>query len=178
MGDGKTNSNLRIHILEKVDVLLSQRLVNYMYYDVCSQEHLSTNNNGIDIISHQLRLDFTCNTIYISWQSVEKWMTYSLVVSENSFCEGAEVFTKADGNWDKIIGQQIIDYSIYGYQDNSEPHLLILEFENSQLLGIANFYFEENFIPTIPEGDDVWIIFGIKNLKICIESLQLEKLEK
>ena len=50
--------HLKKHILNYVEDLLGQRLLHFIYYDVCAEDELSTNNNGIDIIAHQLQLNF------------------------------------------------------------------------------------------------------------------------
>lgn len=189
-------SNIQKHILDKIDRLVGQSLLNYTYYDVYPEDQLTTNNNGIDIIAHQLKLDFTNNSIFVSWSTIDNWSQYSLCVAETSFCENAEIFKKTDKNWNNIIGQELISYEVYGYKENviesveinsnkttknkflNEPHLLVMKFTNDILLGIANFYQSDNFIPTLPMGDDIWIIFGNQNLKTCIDSLHLNKIEK
>jgi hypothetical protein len=174
---------------------LGKRLQTYRYHDVSKQDELTTNDNGIDIISHQLELQFKGNKpIFISWATVEGWRQYSLCVSEASFCTGAEIFSKKDSNWSAILGSRFEDFEIYGYKENTttttdystgrswdnvyydQPHLIILRFENGNMLGIANFYFEENFEPELPMGDDVWIILNQPRIDACSSKLSLELL--
>lgn len=191
------NLNLKTYILDIIEGLIGHKLINNFYYDVCSEDQLTTNNNGIDIISNQLMLVFeTKNPIFISWATINNWFQYSLCVSEKTFCEGVEKFTKKDKNWDGILGNTLIGFDVYGYKKNTikttetisgksktgtysnAPHLLTLKFSNDKLLGIANFYKSDNFIPTHPMGDDIWIIFNWENIKVCIDALNLDKLEK
>jgi len=86
-------------------------------------------------------------------------------------------------------------FEVYGYRENvvtstetatgrttketyqNEPHLLILHFDNERLLGVANFYLEDDFVPKYPMGDDVWIIFGKSYIDNYIETLSLELLD-
>jgi hypothetical protein len=58
----------------------------------------------------------------------------------------------------------------------NEPHADVLNFENECTLGIGNLYLENDFIPKLPMGDDIWVIFGVKNLRACIDNLSLETL--
>lgn len=191
------NKNLKVRILDKLNENIGHRLKNYVYYDICSEDQLTTNNNGIDIVSHQLELEFeSINPIFISWDTFEDWHQYSLSISEKTFCNGAEKYTKIDKNWESILGRKLVDFQVYGYKENvisttemisgksksntyyNEPHLLVLEFDNEKVLGIANFYLEDNFVPRLPMGDDIWIIFDRENLKCCIDNLNLDKLDK
>lgn len=189
-------SNLNEYILEPVSRNLDRKLETYRYYDVCSAYSLTTNEKGVDIISHQLEMKFEGNApIFISWATIDGWFQYSLCVSETSFCNGVETYIKTDDNWTGILGQRLKSFEVYGYSENvvtstetatgrtnietfcNEPHLLILHFDNKKLLGLANFYLENDFVPKLPMGDDIWIIFGKTNIDSYIETLSLEQLE-
>lgn len=189
-------SNLTKYIVEPVRKNLDKKLESYRYYDVCKEDDLTTNEKGVDIISHQLELKFEGNApIYISWATIDGWFQYSLCVSETSFCNGVETFTKNDNNWTDIVGKALRRFEVYGYKENvitstetatgrtskdtylNEPHLLILHFDNERLLGLANFYLENDFVPKYPMGDDVWIIFGNSYIDSYIKTLSLEPLD-
>ena len=189
-------SNLTKYIVEPVRKNLDRKLETYCYYDVCNEGELTTNKKGVDIISHQLELKFEESApIFISWATIDGWFQYSLCASETSFCNGVETFTKKDGNWTDIVGKRLRRFEVYGYQENvitstdtatgrttketyhNEPHLLIFHFDNDRLLGIANFYLENNFVPKYPMGDDVWIIFGKTYIDNYIQTLSLELLD-
>ena len=188
-------SNLKNYIVNPIKGSLDKKLEGYRYYDVCKEEGLTTNNNGVDIISHQLELKFESKKpIFISWATIDNWFQYSLCVSEISFCDGVETFVKHDDNWKSIVGTKLKSFKVYGYSENVitstetktgkttldtyylEPHLLILEFENDKVLGIANFYLDNDFEPKLPMGDDIWIIFGSDYVNSYIKSLSLERL--
>lgn len=188
-------SNLKDFIVNPIKRNLSKKLESYCYYDVFKEDELTTNNNGIDIISHQLELKFENNNpTYISWATIDDWFQYSLCVSETSFCNGVEIYIKHDNNWKNIVGTKLKTFQVFGYPENVitsteantgkattetchlEPHLLILEFEGGDVLGIANFYLENDFEPKLPLGDDVWIIFGWGYINRFIKSLSLERL--
>lgn len=192
----KGASNLSKYISGPLKQNIGQRLESYLYYDIYPEDELMTNNNGIDIISHQLELKFEGNNpIFISWATIEGWFQYSLCVSETSFCKGVESYAKQDENWTKITGKKLEKFEVFGYKQNTitstnltsskvstdtytyEPHLLLLYFQHNQLLAVANFYSEKTFIPTLPTGDDVWIIFDHNHINNCISRLSLELLD-
>ena len=187
--------NLKNYIVDPIKSRLDKKLESYRYYDVCKEDELTTNNNSVDIISHQLELKFeNSDTIFISWATIDDWFQYSLCVSETSFCTGVETFVKQDNNWNKIVGTKLRSFKVYGYPENVitstetntgkktietyylEPHLLTFEFESDEVLGVANFYLENDFEPKLPMGDDIWIIFGLKYISSFIKSLSLERL--
>lgn len=186
-------SNLSKYVVEPIRKNLDKRLDAYRYYDVCNEDELTTNNQGVDIISHQLELKFEGNApIFISWASIEGWFRYSLCVSEMSFCNDVATFVKNDSKWTEIVGERLRNFEVYGYKENvitstetangrtsrvschNEPHLLILQFYNEKLLGLGNFYLEDDFVPKYPMGDDVWIIFGRSYIERYIDTLSLE----
>ena len=188
-------SNLKLHILDQISDKVGRKLEKNVYYDVCPANELTTNNRGIDIIAHQLELVFeNSKPIFISWATISNWMQFSLCISEKSFCGDVERFTKIDQYWDSVIGCCLIDFDVYGYKEHTitttlalplktkketylnEPHLLILEFDNKRVLGVANFYLENNFIPKQPMGDDLWIAFEKSDFDMFINCLGLEKL--
>ena len=123
-------------------------------------------------------------------------MQYNLCISSTSFCVGVERYSKTDNNWKSIIGKKLVGFEIYGYLENTvttteldtgrskldtyynEPHLIILKFDNEQSLAIANFCSEKNFVPRLPIGDDVWIIFGMNYINSFIKTLSLDRLDK
>ena len=188
-------SNLKNYIVDPIKSCLDRKLESYRYYDVCKEDELTTNNNGVDIISHQLELKFENNNpIFISWATIDNWFQYSLCLSQTSFCNGVETFAKQDNNWNKIVGTKLKSFKVYGYPENVitstetntgkkiietyylEPHLLTLKFESDEVLGIANFYLENDFEPKLPMGDDIWIIFGLNYINSFIKSLSLKNL--
>jgi hypothetical protein len=187
--------NLKRYILDPISKNLGNRLENYAYYDICKEDELATNSTGIDIVSHQMELKFRNVTpIFFSYSTVNTWMQYSLCISDKPFVKGVHKFSKKDKNWECIIGKSLVDFQVYGYTEWTfkstetksgktteetyfqEPHLLVLKFENMKVLGIGNFYLENDFIPKVSFGDDIWIIFDWKNINNCIENLALEKL--
>ena len=187
--------NLKNYIVDPIKKSLDKKLESYRYYNICKEDELTTNNNGVDIISHQLELKFKSNNpIFISWATINDWFQYSLCVSETSFCNGVETFVKQDNNWKNIVGTKLKSFQVYGYPENIitstetnsgkttieayylEPHLLILEFESEDVVGVANFYLEDYFEPKLAMGDDIWIIFGLDYINSFIKSLSLEKL--
>jgi hypothetical protein len=175
-----TDKELKTRIIDILKTYIGTQMIAFLYHDVTPKEQLTTNRNGIDIIAHQLELKFIGKTsLFISWENIANWQTYSLAVSIKSFCSQSEIFMKNDGNWECVVGQKLKRFDIYGYKTkNYEPHLLVLEFSSGNKLGIANFYFEEDFIPKYSNGDDVWIIFGDNNLDTCIKVLNLENLSE
>lgn len=189
-------SNLVKFITEPLQKNLDRKLESYYYYDVCKEDQLMTNKEGIDIISHQLELKFEGNSpVFISWDTIKGWFQFSLCVSATPFCNGVEAFLKKDNDWADLVGKRFIDFEVYGYKENTitstetatgrttnetfynEPHLLILHFENERELGLANFHLETDFIPRFPTGDDLWIIFGRQIVDEFIGVLSLEKLD-
>jgi hypothetical protein len=189
-------SNLNNYIIEPVKKCLDKTLASYRYYDIGKEDELTTNNSGVDIIAHQLELQFEGNDpLFISWATISGWHQYSLCVSENSFCSDVDTYTKTDDNWTEVVGKRLKGFDVYGYKENVitttvtatgkktkdiyhyEPHLLVLHFENDKVLGIANFYFDKNFEPSLPMGDDVWIIFNWNYLDTYIKILSLESLD-
>jgi hypothetical protein len=196
MNSATVVSNLTKYIIEPVRKNLDRKLEAYSYFDVCKEDLLTTNNIGVDIISHQLELKFDGNLpIYIFWETIEGWFQYSLCVSETTFCNGVETFIKKDKNWESVLGRKLIRFEVYGYTKNiitstetvngranteifqNEPHLLILHFEGGILLGIANFHLENDFVPKYATGDDIWIIFDKRSIESYIETLSLELLD-
>ena len=178
-------SNLRRYILDPMSRCIGKTLENYCYYDVLEEEFVTTNNNGIDITAFQLELRFeNAEPVFVSWENLEGWLQYSLCVSEKSFCNDVQKFVKRDENWKRLVGRRLKSFEVYGFIKNKsypttyyhEPHLLILKFDNDQVLGIGNFYMEEDFVPKFSFGDDIWIIFGWTSLKFCIDKLALERL--
>ena len=195
MKNSTHNSNLKKYIVDPLNRCLNAKLENFCYHDIFDSDNLTTNYQGVDIISHQLELKFEShNPIFISWATIDGWHQYSLCVSDMSFCKGVESFTKQDNKWKNIIGTKLKNFQVYGYTENvitsiennskkttteiyhSEPHLLTLEFENGNLLGIANFYSEDDFKPKLPMGDDIWIIFGLNYINEYVKNLSLEML--
>ena len=185
--------NLKLHILDQISDKIGRKLENNAYYDVGGEDELTTNNKGIDIIAHQLELVFeNCRPIFISWSTISNWMQYSLCISEKSFCGDVEQFTKKDKNWESVIGCRLVDFKVFGFKEHTvtstspseikretyldEPHLLVLEFDNKRVLGIANFYMENDFIPRLPIGDDIWIAFEKSDIDEFIDHLNLDKL--
>jgi hypothetical protein len=196
MNSATAMSNLTKFLIEPVRKNLDRKLEAFCYFDVCKEDALTTNNNGVDIISHQLELKFEGNPpIYISWETIEGWFQYSLCVSATSFCNGVETFVKKDKNWESILGKRLIRFEVYGYTKNivtstetanersttktfhNEPHLLILHFEGEIILGIANFHLENDFVPKYATGDDIWIIFDKSSIECYIEMMSLELLD-
>ncbi|AII53240.1 hypothetical protein [Hymenobacter sp. APR13] len=184
---------LRQHISQPLNQVLGLHLEKVVYHDVCPVEYLTTNNNGTDIISHQLELVFAGGaTIYLSWVNVAGWMTYSLGIAHESFCTGAERYLPPIVYWQHFIGQPLTSFEVYGHQEETwiekgnegekkntfynEPHLVILHFATHQV-GVANWYAEDNFLPRLPIGDDLWILFRPQEIAWHIKALSLDKLE-
>ena len=191
-------SNLQRFILDPLLDNVGQKFRDYRYYDTYQESDLTTNNNGIDIISHQLELSFENNApIYISWSTIDGWYQYSLCVSGTSFCQGTESYIKQDKYWEAIIGKRLTDFKVYGYKEYlsteidkdsgktvssevfyNEPHLIELEFGSEKVLGVGNFYLENDFLPKYAVGDDIWIIHNKENLNSFISDLGFDKLDK
>lgn len=189
-------SSITKYIIEPVIKNLGRELESYCYHDICGENQLTTNKSGVDIISSQLELKFKGNTpIFISWATIDGWHQFSLCVSDISFCNGVETFPKRDENWRALVGNKFKSFEIYGYNRNeitltetatgritkeiyyNEPHLLILYFNNEKILGVGNFYLENDFIPKYPMGDDIWIIFDKTYINNYIKALSLDLLE-
>ncbi|UOG73568.1 hypothetical protein MTX78_15720 [Hymenobacter tibetensis] len=184
---------LRQHISHPLNQVLGLRLEKVVYHDVFPVECLTTNNNGTDILSHQLELIFADGaTIYLSWINVAGWMTYSLGIARESFCTDTERYTPSSVYWQHCIGQPLTSFEVYGHQEETwteqgpegkkedtfynEPHLVILHFASHQV-GVANWYAEDNFVPQLPIGDDVWILFNPQEIAEHIKALGFDKLE-
>lgn len=169
---------LRKHLIDVLNPYIGAQLIGFVYHDVTGKEELYTNNNGIDIIAQQLELRFADKEpLFISWATLEGWSCYSLAASNSSFCTQSETFTPDNDTWENVVGQTLKRFDIYGYKaENSEPHLVTLAFSSGNTLGIANFYFEEDFIPRNSMGDNIWIVFGANNIDRCIRALELEHL--
>ena len=58
-----------------------------------------------------------------------------------------------------------------------ESYLLILGFENKNVLGITYFYKDDSFVPKLPMSYVIWIIFGKQNIKNCMIQFHLDKLD-
>ncbi|MEI6949840.1 hypothetical protein V9K67_21820 [Paraflavisolibacter sp. H34] len=189
-------SKLKKHIIDPFARNMGQKLQSYRYHDICGEDQLLTNNQGIDVISHQLELQFEGNApIFISWATIDGWHQFSLSISENSFCDGVEIFTPQKDQWEQLIGKRLQGLQVFGYRENeittiecgtnkqttdlyyNEPHLLVLEFENNLPLGIANFYLADDFKPKLPMGDDIWILFRREDIVQFAEKLFLERLD-
>jgi hypothetical protein len=189
-------SKLTKYIVEPVRKNLDKKLEAYCYYDICNEDDLTTNNKGVDIISHQLELQFEGGEpIFVSWATIDGWFQYSLCVSKTSFCNGVETFARKNSGWTEIIGNPLRRFQVYGYKEHvitstetatgmttnhtyhNEPHLLILHFDNEKILGLANFYLETDFVPKAPMGDDLWIVFSRTYIDAYIETLSLELLD-
>ncbi|GEM_PF-3137458 len=168
-------NSLKTNICNYINPLIGKKIIGYIYYDVTTEEILTTNNNGIDIIAHQIELSFNNgNTIFFSWTKIDNWSTYSLAVSNETFCKQVETFTTDSKYWRKIIDNTLNKFKIYGYSKNNEPHMILLVFNNGEKLGVANFFQEKDFIPKFAIGDDIWIIFGENNIENCINKLGLK----
>ncbi|SDX40373.1 hypothetical protein [Hymenobacter psychrophilus] len=174
---------------------LGHSLKECFYHDVFGQDLLTTNNKGIDIIAQQLELIFDNNeSIFISWDTIDGWHQYSLSISNKAFCKNTERYLANSSFWQYYIGSAFSGYEVYGYVENkiitynalnipintacyyNEPHLVLLYFDNITV-AIANFCLEDDFVPTLPMGDDVWILFDPISIQLCIKKLGLEKLE-
>ncbi|GAB3296818.1 hypothetical protein [Hymenobacter tenuis] len=186
---------LKQYITNPLNQVLSSKLSDYFYHDVCDVEYLTTNKQGVDIIAHQLELVFdNKQTIFISWNTVKGWEQYALSIAKKSFTTSSEKFRASNDFWQHYIGSELSRYEIWGYYINTttsrdtnyniinietyynEPHLALLYFETI-VVGVANFYLNKDFIPTIPIGDDIWILFDPMHIQLCIKKLGLEKLE-
>jgi hypothetical protein len=170
---------LKQNVLEHADTLLGNKLLKFVYHDLCTGDQLDSNKEDIDIIAQQLELRFeNAKATYISWATIENCTQYSLCLSESSLSSRSEQYTKTDANWKNLIGRKLVKYKVFGYKTKvcAEPHFLILEFENKLQLGVGNFYREPNFIPVHANGDDIWIVFGKGSIDFCISKLNLEQL--
>ena len=75
--------NLKKYIVDPISRILDKKLEGFRYYDVSKEDQLTTNNDGIDIVSHQLELKFDGNDpLFISWATIDNWFQYSLCISE------------------------------------------------------------------------------------------------
>ena len=185
-------SNLEKYIIEPIKKNLDKRLKRYQYYDIGNVDKLITNNK-VDIIAHQLELQFEAdNSIFISWATIERWSQYSLSVSEISFIENLEGNAQNDKNWEDILGRNLKSFEVYGYKKSiiassetntgkiiyktfyEEPHLLIFYFDNNKSVGVANFYEENDFNPISTAGDDIWIIFDKDDINGYIEKFNFQ----
>jgi hypothetical protein len=161
------------------------RLLNVTYTDSARYELLADNNDGIHIISHEAKLSFSNKrSLYISWDWEKNWEQYVLSFSKKTFFHDyPEKFSMSQNDfWMRLINQECIDLTIWGYREykvtetpnspfkpekkhiySNQPHIVRIKFENDQNVFFANFYYEEDFAPKIPVGDDLWVIFD-KNI--------------
>ncbi|KUG08384.1 hypothetical protein ASU33_09445 [Solirubrum puertoriconensis] len=130
--------------------------------------------------------------MYFSWTNVEGWMSYSLGISHESFCQALERYEPSSAYWQRCLSQCLTTFSVYGLKEETwfeegtegkksvtyfnEPHLVVLTFGEHQV-GIANWYAEDDFVPRLPIGDDVWILFEPAEIERHIKGLSLDKLE-
>ncbi|GAA4384451.1 hypothetical protein [Hymenobacter koreensis] len=182
---------LQQHIIQPLNNVVGRMLEAVFYHDVFPGADLTTNGH-IDIILQQLELVFEGEAVvYISWATIPGWMQYSLSVSHESFCIRSERYAPASAYWQQCKGKPLADFEVYGYDKETvieagadsrkeetyynEPHLVILHFADHRI-GVANWYAEENFIPRLPIGDDVWILFDEQEVSHFIEILKLDRL--
>ncbi|MFC5271517.1 hypothetical protein [Adhaeribacter terreus] len=188
---------LNREIIEPLAKCIGLRLDKIVYSDFGSQEELTTDNDGVDIISYQAILKFESEKrIYFSWNSVSVWDHYTISVSEKTFIEKDpdQVYEVKSKFTRFLVGKQLTGFGIFGYQKNqwtethengkkivktffNQPHLIVLDIEG-MLLGFANFYREENFVPKLPMGDDVWVIYSEDHINNYIEIFGFEELYK
>ncbi|RPD47733.1 hypothetical protein DNI29_09825 [Hymenobacter sediminis] len=185
---------LKKHLTSSLDEIMGSNLSDYFFYEY-EPDYVLSDSKEIDIIGFQLELIFdNQKSIYISWDSVKGWHQYTLSVSTKSFVVLNDKFRYNEHIWQQYIGTELIKYEVYGYKTNiitttcsisyitscdvyrEEPHMIVLHFANS-ILGIANSYEEKDFIPKLPMGDDIWIIYTVTAIQLFIEKLGLEKLE-
>lgn len=184
---------LKKHITSVLDKLVGRQLSAYFFYEA-EPDYLSTNHGEIDIVGFQIELVFDAiESVFISWDTVKGWHQYTIGLSKTSFFTFAQKFRPHELLWQKYIGSELTCYEVYGYPVNTittihgygkktfdtyhnEPHMLVLYF-NKSVLGVANFYAEKDFIPRLPMGDDVWILYTESAIQSCIKKLGLEKIE-
>jgi hypothetical protein len=164
------------HVLQPLSTVMGQRLLTCFYHDVVGIEALTTNDQGIDIIAQQVELVFeNGQAVFIGWDGVNGWPSYTLSASVTSFCTSSERFRPETALWQQLIGKQLTSFDVFGFL-NTRPHLLLIHFEEIEV-AIANCYLEVDFIPRDPSGDDVWILSNSESIQLCIKKLGLEKLE-
>ncbi|NVO30131.1 hypothetical protein [Hymenobacter lapidiphilus] len=167
---------LEKHILQPISSVLQRELSACFYHDVFDTESLSTNGQGVDIIAQQVELIFAGGqTLFIGWEGVRGWFPYTLGVSHESYCSSSERFVPNSTLWQQLIGRRLTGFDVFGYS-GTRPHLLLFSFEGIEV-AIANCYFESDFVPREPAGDDVWILLNSESIQFFIKKLDLKKLE-
>lgn len=186
-------SLLEKHVTSVLDELVGRQLTAYFFYE-SEPDYLSISHGEIDIVGFQIELVFDAiESVFISWDTVKGWHQYTVGLSKKSFFPFAQKFRPNELIWQRYIGIVLTHYEVYGYLEHiitvtqsyglktfdtyhNEPHMLVLHF-NDSVLGVANFYAEKDFIPRLPMGDDVWVMYTESAIRLCIEKLGLEKLE-
>ncbi|WP_044001501.1 hypothetical protein [Hymenobacter swuensis] len=164
------------HIFQPLNNVVSQRLAACFYHDVVGIEDLTTNEQGIDIIAQQVELVFEDEqSVFVGWNRVKGWPSYTLSASADTFCVTSERFIANNNFWQHLSGKQLIGFDVFGFPD-TRPHLLLLHFEGMKV-AIANCYLEFDFIPKDPSGDDVWVLSTSTSIQQYIKKLDLKKLE-
>lgn len=140
---------------ELLSSCIGKRLLFCTYFDSDSD----TISNPFVDIAWQICLHFEKDiSIYLSWVTSETKVQYVLGASKHNFFERETFeYLSLRQDWLYIVGKKLTNFEIFG-KNQAEPYFLILSFENEKI-GIANFYYGSNFIPTDENGDYVWIIF-------------------
>ncbi|WP_135435318.1 hypothetical protein [Hymenobacter fodinae] len=163
-------------MLQPLSIVMGQRISECFYHDVVGIEALTTNEHGIDIIAQQVELVFeNRQTVFIGWNGVKGWPSYTLSVSATSFCLSSERFSPETTFWQQLMGKRLTGFDVFGFPD-TRPHLLLIHFEKTDV-AIANCYLEFDFIPKSVLGDDVWILSDSESIQLFIKKLDLKKLE-
>ncbi|GAB2947799.1 hypothetical protein GCM10027048_10980 [Hymenobacter coalescens] len=162
-------------------------ILTEVYYHDMHPLDILTSNGATDIIAQQVELVFEGRvTVYISWDTVPGWMQYSLSVSCESFCTEVERFAPDSVYWQRCLGQPLEAFEVFGLSKETwteygthgtkqetfynEPHLVVLNFGGHRI-GVANWCAENNFVPHLPYGDDVWILFDEREIETHIKAL-------
>jgi hypothetical protein len=190
------NKNLIKHIINPIKTIKGKKVEKVIYHDVFEKNSLEESKDGIHIIAQQIEFVIEEHKkLYVSWNNVDGWEQYTIDCSLKSYVNESEHYEMSDHEyWKDIIGSRITDFNIYGYKEYKqeslstdgsvievntykyEPHLIQLLFDNQKIISIANFCKEQNFVPKIPMGDDIWIFFNPNQTEKSIKQLKLDKL--
>lgn len=195
------NKNLHKYVIKPITQFIGKKAERIYYTDIGDSSGMTTDGKGIDIIAHQVIMEFEdTNSLCVTWTGqVRGWEQYAISASIASYVSPdariLNTFAVKSKYWETIIGKRLTGFSVYGYKEytavsvscetgestemvyHNQPHLIIFNFEDSQVT-IANFYLAEDFEPKFPIGDDIWIIFDANRRNEFIEKLELEELYK
>jgi len=189
---------LKSKLIEPLESVKGRKLTDVRYLDIgISGAKHSDSGTGIHVVAHGVNLVFENDlSLYLHWDGVKGWVEYVLVCGNVDPIDDDQGYSMSDdANWKGLIQQPVFDFKIFGYKKHeirttdlqgteleirtyeNEPHLVSLSFPHGKTVAFANFYFEENYVPKLPVGDDVWAIFDEDVTVAAIRDHNFDKLD-